>query len=73
MGVHAWWKYDLEFWAKLLYPDLEPVSDLAQKRFANAKIESGKAFERFVEGMKIKLEEQIHRAFDDFERQNSLT
>jgi hypothetical protein len=67
MGTHAWWKHDPEFWFKMLYPDLEPMRDLALKGFAQAKVERENGFKSSIEGLKTRLARHIDKALSDFE------
>jgi hypothetical protein len=65
MGSHAWWKYEPEFWFKMLHPDLEPMRDLALQEYAKsrAKIETNKQL--YLQVMEARVKDYINKALDD--------
>jgi len=58
MGSHGWWKYEPEFWLKMLYPDLEPIRNLAIKDFEAwdswVKENEEKKYREFMDKLLIK-------------------
>jgi len=67
MGVHAWWKHDLDFWLKALQQDLESVRDLALQGFAESQAEKEKHNKFVQEAFKVRMVEHINKIFDDLE------
>jgi len=71
MGSHGWWRYEPEFWLKMLYPDLEPIRDLAMKSFEKWQTRRNEMAKDMAKNRREDLHkfmlEYINKAFDDLE------